>query len=140
MGFAEPAAGTCPVAHGGGAVRRSRADDLVRSVLRIRDRQANVSDAAVYRSFRRSMLISATRCTLTYVIFPFLLPAISFGAGVGPVIGIVIGLVAMICDVYTIRRFFQVDHRLRWPVSFVAAGVLTLVGVLVTQDVIHLVT
>ena len=129
----------CPIDHGPRTpVSRSRADEIVRSLLRIQERPAHVSDAAVYRSFRRSMLISATRCTLTYVVFPFLLPVFSFGAGVGPILGIIIGTIAMVCDVFTIRRFFQVDHRFRWPVSIIAAGVLSLVAVLVAQDIIHL--
>lgn len=63
------------------------------------------------------MLISAVRCTLTYVIFPFVAPAVGFATGVGPVVGLVIGSFAIVCDVFTIRRFFAVDHRWRWPVS-----------------------
>jgi hypothetical protein len=135
------AAARCPVDHGGrpaAAVRRSRADEFMRALLRIEDRPAPVSDAAVYSSFRRSMFISALRCTLTYVVFPFLLPAASFAAGVGPVIGIAVGSVALTCDVYTIRRFFQVDHRWRWPVAIVALGVMGLLTVLLVQDVAHL--
>ena len=132
-------AGACPIDHtarpSGG---RSRADEIVRTLLRIEERPAHVSEAAVYRSFRRSMLISATRCTLTYVVFPFLLPAASFAAGVGPVLGVLIGVFAMTCDVLTIRRFFMVDHRFRWPVSIVALSVMSLLAVLLVQDIVHL--
>jgi len=136
---AHVAAGACPIDHSARpAVSRSRADEVVRSLLRIEDRPANVSDAVVYRSFRRSMLISATRCTLTYVVFPFLLPAASFAAGVGPVLGVLIGVFALTCDVLTIRRFFQVDHRFRWPVSIVALSVMSLLTVLLVQDLVHL--
>jgi hypothetical protein len=136
---AHVAAGACPIDHSARpAVTRSRADEVVRSLLRIKERPPQVSDAAVYRSFRRSMLISATRCTLTYVVFPFLLPAASFAAGVGPVLGIVIGVFAMTCDVLTIRRFFEADHRWRWPVSIVAASVMVLLTILLVQDIVHL--
>jgi len=86
------------------------------------------------------MAISATRCTLTYVVFPFVLPMIGFAAGVGPIIGIVIGVLAMTCDVFTIRRFFQVDHRWRWQVSAVALAVIGLLTILLVEDVAHLVT
>jgi MFS family permease len=75
---------------------------------------------------------------LTYVVFPFLLPAASFAAGVGPVLGIVIGVFAMTCDVLTIRRFFEADHRWRWPVSIVAASVMVLLTILLVQDIVHL--
>lgn len=136
---AAAAAGGCPIDHGAQrVVQRSRADEIVRSLLRIKERPAHVTDAVAYNTFRRSMLISAVRCTLTYVVFPFLLPAASFAAGVGPVLGIAIGLLAMTCDVFTIRRFFQVDHRWRWPVSIVAFGVICLLSVLLVQDIVHL--
>jgi hypothetical protein len=101
---------------------------------------AGVTAASAYSSFQRSMLISAIRCTLTYVVFPFVLPAVGFATGVGPWVGIVIGVVAITCDVFTIRRFFSVDHRYRWHFSAVALAVIGLLSVLLVQDVVHVVT
>jgi hypothetical protein len=135
-----PAAG-CPFPHAArSAPDRSKADLFVRRLLRIRDRPAGVSAASAYTAFQRSMLISAIRCTLTYVVFPFVVPAVGFATGVGPVVGIVIGVVAMTCDVFTIRRFFAVDHRWRWHFSAIALSVIGLLSVLLVQDIVHLVT
>ena len=128
----------CPVAHQAGGVRRSRADMVVRRVLRIRERPAGMTTGSAYGSFQRSMLISAVRCTLTYVVFPFVAPAVGFATGVGPVLGIIIGTFAIVCDVFTIRRFFAVDHKWRWPVSAIAFSVICLLTVLLVQDVAHL--
>lgn len=132
----------CPFPHGAQpkVIHRSPADLLVRRLLRIRDRPAGVTAASAYAAFRRSMLISATRCTLTYVVFPFVLPAVGFATGVGPVIGIIIGTLALTCDVFTIRRFFAIDHKWRWHYSAVALGIIGLLLVLLVQDVVHLVT
>lgn len=132
------AAGGCPVAHSAGGVRRSKPDLVVRRLLRIRERPAGLTDGSAYGSFQRSMLISAVRCTLTYVVFPFVAPAVGFAAGVGPVLGVLIGTIAIVCDVYTIRRFFAVDHKWRWPVSAIAFSVICLLAVLLVQDVSHL--
>lgn len=134
-------AGVCPFPHEGaaGAPQRSRADEIARRVLRVKDRPADVSEATTMRTFQRSMLISAIRCTLTYVVFPFVLPALSFAKGVGPVLGIAIGSVALTCDVYTIRRFFAVDHKWRWHFSAIAGCVIVLLTILLVQDVAHLV-
>lgn len=132
-------AGGCPVDHRAPGTR-SRADEIVRRVLRIRERPANVTAASAYSSFQRSMLISAVRCTLTYVVFPFVLPAVGFATGVGPLLGIVIGVVAIVCDVFTIRRFFAVDHRWRWHFGAIAFSVICLLSVLLVQDVVHLAT
>jgi len=150
----------CPVNHGGAATRteaegvcpfplradanrvihRSKADLVVRKILRISERPAGATSKAAYAAFQRSMMISAVRCTLTYVVFPFVVPAIGFATGVGPILGITIGLIAITCDVYTIRRFFAIDHKWRWHFSAIALGVICLLGVLMVQDIIHLAT
>ncbi len=131
--------GGCPVMHGG-AAKRSKADHIARAVLRIRERPEGVTSAQAYSAFQKSMLVSATRCLLTYIVFPFILPAVGFAAGVGPVIGIVIGVLAIVCDVFSIRRFHAVEHRWRWHFTGVALCVIGLLGVLLVQDVIHLAT
>jgi len=136
-----PAVGKCPFPHDVSApAQRSAADMVVRRLLRIRDRPAGVTAASAYASFQRSMLISAIRCTLTYVVFPFVVPAVGFATGVGPVVGIVIGVIAITCDVFTIRRFFAVDHKWRWHFSAVALAVTGFLCVLLVQDVVQLVT
>lgn len=129
-------AGACPFPARAG--QRSPADMVVRKLLRIKDRPTGMSESSAYSAFQRSMLISAIRCTLTYVIFPFVLPAAGFATGVGPVLGIAIGVVAITCDVFTIRRFFSVDHRWRWQFSAIAGTVICLLLVLMVQDIVHL--
>jgi hypothetical protein len=133
---------SCPVQPGArtaGPVQRSRADLFVRRLLRIKDRPVDLTDGATYRAFRRSMTISAIRCTLTYVVFPIILPGISFLKGVGPLVGIFIGSFALVCDTFTIRRFFAVDHRYRWYFSTVAFGIMCLLSILLVQDISHVV-
>ena len=70
--------------------------------------------------------------------WPFVLPAVGFATGVGPIIGIVIGVFAMVCDTFTIRRFFAVDHRWRWHFTAIAGSVIVLLSVLLVQDIMHL--
>jgi hypothetical protein len=135
----EPVGGGCPVAHHAPPPVRSRGDLIVRKILRIRDRPAGTG-GSVYGTFQRSMMISALRCTLTYLVFPFVLPAVGIATNVGPALGITIGVVAMTCDVFTIRRFFAADHRWRWHFSAIASIVIVLLTVLLVQDVVHLVT
>ena len=137
-GPAEP--GVCPFPHGAMAppVERSAADNFVRKLLRVKERPADASEQTAYKSFERSMLVSAIRCTLTYVVFPFALPALSFAKGVGVLLGIAIGLFAMVCDVFTIRRFFAIDHKWRWRFTAAASAVIVLLTVLLVQDIGHL--
>ncbi len=134
-------AAACPAGFTGDRppVQRSRADMTMRHLLRIRERPAGVTTASAYSAFQKSMLISALRCTLTYVILPFVLPAVGFAKGVGPVIGITIGVVAMVFDVFSIRRFFVVDHRWRWHFTAIVLCVMSLLTVLLVRDIVNLV-
>jgi hypothetical protein len=96
------------------------------------------SEAAARRAFSTSILVSATRCLLTYVVLPFVAPALGIAADVGPGLGIAIGLVAMGSNVLTIRRFHAADHRWRWVYTAIAISVIALLGVLMVEDVIEL--
>ena len=133
-------AAACPVGAGAArhAVRRSDADQVMRRLLRISDTPVDRTDTATYKAFRRSMMISAVRCTLTYVVFPFVLPMLSFASGVGSVIGVLIGSFALVCDTFVIRRFFAVDHRYRWQFTGIVASIMVLLSVLLVQDLIHI--
>ena len=134
-----PEAAGCPVPHGAGSapssVDRSKADLFVRKLLRIQDRPEGVSEAAANRAFQKSMLISATRCTLTYVVFPIIIPLLGILKGVEAPLGIAIGSFAIVCDVFTIRRFFAADHKYRWWFSAIALSIITLLFILLAEDI-----
>lgn len=85
-------------------------------------------------AFSKSIAVSAIRCTLTYVLIPFVFPLIGFGAGVGPYIGVPIGLAAIVANVVSIRRFHRSDHRWKWPMSIINGGILILLVILVVID------
>jgi hypothetical protein len=86
------------------------------------------------RAFSTSVLVSAVRCTLTYVVFPFLAPLVGLAPGVGPVLGLVIGTIAIVANVFSIRRFWRARHPWRVPVSAINVGIIVLVAVLMFFD------
>ena len=142
----ELALARCPVNHGAPpsnelevTPQRSRPDQFVRTMLRIPERSPGVSVQSAHAAFQRSMAISALRCSLTYLVFPFLIPVIGFTAGVGPALGVLIGVIAMGCDVFTVRRFFAVDHRWRWQFSIVVVAVMAFLSVLIVEDISQLI-
>jgi hypothetical protein len=116
-------------------VHRSKADLWVWKVLRIKEKPEGVSEAAANKAFQKSMLISATRCTLTYVIFPIVIPLLGILKGVEAPLGIAIGTFAIVCDTFTIRRFFAADHKYRWYFSFIALSIIGLLFVLLAEDI-----
>ena len=117
---------------------RSAADQVVRRVLRIPETVVKGTSRDAEKVFQRSLLISAARCTLTYIVFPFVLPAIGVVTSVGPLLGLIIGVLALVCDVFSIRRFFIAEHRYRWHFTIVAGAVMSLLTVLVVEDVLAL--
>jgi hypothetical protein len=86
------------------------------------------------RAFSVSILVSAVRCTLTYVIFPWVLPLLGIAGGVGPGIGLVIGTVAIVANVMSIRRFWVADHRWKIPITVLNGGIIVLLTILVAVD------
>jgi hypothetical protein len=88
--------------------------------------------------FSTSILLSATRCLLGYVIFPIVTPALGAAAGVAPIIGIPLGILALVFDVRGIRRFFVADHKWRWPITGLYLAVMVLVTILLVRDFIHI--
>lgn len=87
------------------------------------------------RTLRFSILISAIRCTLAYVILPFVAPFIGLAPGVGPAVGIPIALIALWANVASIKRHWRSDHRWKWPVSVLNAGIIVLLVILLVLDI-----
>jgi len=87
------------------------------------------------RAFSTSVLVSGIRCTLAYVVFPWLLPALGLASGVGPALGLVIGPVAIGFNIASIRRFHASDHRWKWWITALNGAVIVLLLVLFALDV-----
>jgi hypothetical protein len=119
-------------------VRRPAADEAMRRLLRIDDRAPRQTDDELRRGFSQSMLVSAVRCILTYIVLPFVTPLLGLAAGVGPVLGIAIGVVAITFNVRTIRRFWMAEHRWRWAYTAIGGTVMAMLVVLIALDLVEL--
>ncbi|NNE74419.1 MAG: hypothetical protein HKN26_12200 [Acidimicrobiales bacterium] len=86
------------------------------------------------RTFSLSILVSAIRCTLTYVIFPFVAPLVGLASGVGAGVGVVIGVVAIVANVFSIRRFWAADHKWKMPMTALNGGIIILLSILLVVD------
>ena len=86
------------------------------------------------RLFSASVVVSGIRCLLTYIVLPFVLPLVGLSDAIGPVVGLAVGSVAIAANIWSIQRFWRSDHRLKWPVTVISAGILVLLFVLVVQD------
>ncbi len=104
------------------------------------DHSAGVDNAAVdaenpvEEGFSKSIVVSAVRCLLTYIVFPFVTPLISIAADIGPWVGVTLGTFAIFANVFSIRRFWKAQHKWRKPVTVVHVGIIILLVILVILD------
>jgi len=93
-----------------------------------------VSAVGAQRAFSTAMAISGIRCVIAYILLPFAAPLLNLAPGVGPWLGVSIGMVAIVANVFSIRRFTRSQHRLRKPVIAVNIAVIALMLVLIGID------
>jgi len=110
----------------------------MRRLLCIPDGSSKVSEDSVHRMFSASIALSGLRCMLSYVVLPVIAPLVGATAGVGPILGIPIGVVALVFDVRGIRRFWLADHRWRWRMTVLYLVVMVMVASLVVADFVNL--
>ena len=118
---------------------RPPADRFMRRLLRVPDERRPVPESDTHRIFGASILLSATRCLLSYIVLPIVLPFLGLARGVGPWLGIPIGVLALYFDFLGIRRFWLADHHQRWLFSAVYAVVGAMVFSLLVVDIVDLI-
>lgn len=114
---------------------RSRPDCVMRRLLRIPDDLTPIDESETHRIFSASIFLSALRCLVSYVVLPVLLPLAGVARGVGPAIGIPIGILALTFDYLGIRRFWLADHRRRWAFTALYVVVGGMVLALLVVDI-----
>jgi hypothetical protein len=115
----------------------SSADRFMRRLLRLPE--GKTSTAAEARSaFQKSIVITACRCIIMYLVLPFVLPIVGVASGVGPAIGLAIGALAIVAIIYSIRRFWRADHPKRWHYTVFASVIIGFLIYLSVKDIIDL--
>ena len=115
------------------APEHSSLDRFMRRLL-ILPEGKTATAAEAQSAFQKSLLVSTVRCLLMYIIFPFVLPAVGIARGVGPWVGLVIGMLAIISIVFSIRRFWRADHSKRWHYTTFGAAIIGFLIVLAIKD------
>ena len=86
--------------------------------------------------FSKSILISAARCLLMYVVLPLLAPILHLtGSVTAPIIGSVLAIVSMGAITYSMRRFFGSDHKYRWGYAAVGGTIFVFMAVSAGIDI-----
>lgn len=109
----------------------------MRKLLRLPE--GKTSTAAEARSaFQKSLAVTACRCIIMYIVLPFVLPIVGVASGVSPAIGLVIGFLAIVSIIYSIRRFWRANHSKRWHYTIFASVIIAFLLYLSVKDIIDL--
>jgi hypothetical protein len=114
-----------------------RMDRVVARVLRVRPQPLVPREAVATtcsRPFETPLLVSGVRCTLRYIVLPFVLPLL--GVTTGGTLGILLLLdvIAAIAIVATLRRLWRLQHPRRWQYLAAALALAVLVGIFFVND------
>ncbi len=86
-------------------------------------------------------MISAIRCTFTYLVLPLLAPVLNLTNSItAPIIGIVLGLISMTAITFSMRRFFASDHKWRWGYAVIGGSIFVMLIVMMGLDLGKLVS
>lgn len=141
----EPVVKACPLglasepASVESSVVRSTADRRARRFLRLPVDGPPTSIFAANNAFSQSIAISATRCLVTYIAIPFVLPLLNLSGRVGPFVSILLSLASIIAITVATRRFFGADHKWRWWYAGFGSAVLVWLVIQSVIDLTHIV-
>lgn len=110
--------------------QRSSLERLIRAGLRIQD-----ADPQALLDLRGSLVISATRCVLTYALIPAMVPLIGLAGVVATPLSLALGIAAVLLAVRSLRRVWLADWAYRWAYTAFIAVVLGLLALTIVLDV-----
>jgi ABC-type iron transport system FetAB permease component len=76
--------------------------------------------APAQRALRFGLLLSAVRCTIQYVLLPFVLPWIGVTGAIPPWLTLALGALAIAALVRNVRTLWRLRHGQRWSYLFLA--------------------
>ncbi|WP_131104883.1 hypothetical protein [Ornithinimicrobium sufpigmenti] len=96
------------------------------------------SGEGAHHTFRISVVISALRCVVTYVVVPVLLPILSLGGWVAAPVGLALCAVAAVTGAISLRRFWRADHTHRWTYTAFIAVVFAILAISTSTELSRL--
>jgi len=106
----------------------------MRRLLRVGDLVDKEAIFGARRSTRTALLISGIRCTITYLLIPFLAPLVGLLATFSVPITVALSVFAIAMGISGLRRFWIADHWARWSYTIFIGVVLVLLSVGILID------
>jgi ABC-type iron transport system FetAB permease component len=85
-----------------------------------------------------SLAVSAFRCTLQYIVLPFLLPVIGMAAGWALGLTMVVNIAAVVALIMSLRRMWATNYAHKWRYFAIAMPALLVLLAFFVLDVVTL--
>lgn len=94
--------------------------------------------ARAQRALTFGLLLSALRCTIQYVLLPFVLPWIGVASSIPPWVTLILGGLALASLIRNVRYLWRLHHARRWSYLMLAAIVAAALLVFMLVDLHNL--
>ena len=95
--------------------------------------------APAQRALTFGLLLSALRCTVQYVLLPFVLPWIGVAASIPPRVTLVLGGLALASLTRNVRSLWRLHHARLWSYLALAFGVAVALVLFMVMDLRNIV-
>ena len=112
-------------------------DRFMRRLFGVRAPGGDTGEGA-HRAFRVSVVVSAVRCIVTYVLVPVLVPLLALSGWVAAPIGIALCVFAVVNGVVSLKRFWGSDHPKSWMYTWFMAAVFVVLAFALVSDLSRL--
>jgi hypothetical protein len=109
-----------------------RYDPLMDRLLWVRPQPVPSTGAG--RPLGLALAISATRCTIQYIVLPLLLPVIGLAGGYSLGVVLILDLIALVAVVTSLRRVWRTRWAGRWRYLPLAGLALFMIGAFLALD------
>lgn len=108
-------------------------DQVIRNESTLHQVSQSPLPAQAQRALTFGLLFSALRCTVQYVLLPFVLPWIGVAASIPPWVTLVLAGIALISLTRNVRTMWRLQHARRW--SYLALALIVAAALLVFMTV-----
>ena len=114
-------------------------DRRMRKLLRIGDQVDPGALLGAQSAMSKSILVSAVRCTITYLLIPLLGSTVALLDAFSAPLSIALCLFAGFMSVRSVRRFWIANHPRRWAYTIFASVVLVSLTIGICLDIVRIV-
>lgn len=115
---------------------RSAADRFMRRLLRVDSVDRSVkTQREAHRGFRIALVVSGVRCLISYLLIPILVPVLGIAGVLAAPVGILLCVIAVVNGIYSVRRFWLSDHRMKWTYTWFMVFVFAVLAVALVADI-----